>query len=351
MSIFGKNIRISLFGASHEKYIGLTIHGFPAGIEINDDLIKKRLKLRRGLNHLTSKRFETDEFSFISGVFKGFSTGAPLTVLVENIDLKSADYEKTYGLARPSHADYTQHIKYHGFEDYRGGGRASGRLTVVFIILGALCEEILVKRGIIIASRIESVYNIIDRKKSLELNHLLSLKEEVFPVISEETKIEMLDLIEKTASVGDSLGGIVETWIYGLPAGVGSPFFDSLESYLSHLIFSVPGVKGIEFGSGFEITKLTGSEANDMMHFEEGIKYYSNHSGGINGGISNGNQVYFRTAFKPTPSISKPQKTINFLKNESVEIEIIGRHDAIIAIKGLHVINALTNYAILDMIL
>lgn len=350
MNTFGKKIRITLFGASHEEYIGLTISGFPAGIEPDYVLINRRLAQRRGLMNLTSKRFENDEYRFISGLFQGKTTGAPLVVLVKNQDVKSEDYLKNYGVARPSHVDYTQYIKYQGNEDFRGGGIASGRMTIVFIILGALSELILKKKGILVASRMKSVYTVND-KGNPSLDDLSWLKEEDFPVLDSNCKQEMLDLIETTRTTGDSLGGVVETWIAGLPAGIGNPFFDSVESHLSHLLFSIPGVKGIEFGSGFAITTMKGSEANDEIYYKDGkVKYYTNHSGGINGGITNGNLICFRTAFKPTPSISLPQRTINFLKKENTEIKISGRHDTIYAIKALHVVSALTNYAVLDLI-
>jgi chorismate synthase len=351
MNTFGKKIKITLFGASHEEYIGLTITGFPAGIEPDYELIAKRLAQRRGLMNLTSKRLEKDDYLFISGIFQGKTTGAPLTVLIKNQDLKSEDYQKYYGIARPSHADFTQYLKYQGYEDYRGGGISSGRLTVAFIILGALAETILKKKGILVASRLKSVYTVIDEDDNPSLADLIRLKEEDFPVLNFESKAKMLAIIEETKAACDSLGGVVETWVAGLGAGFGEPFFESVESQLSHLLFSVPGVKGIEFGSGFQITKMKGSHANDEMYYEDGeVRYYSNHSGGINGGITNGNLICFRTAFKPTPSIALPQRTINFLEKENTEITISGRHDTIYAIKALHVVNALSNYAILDLI-
>lgn len=349
MNIFGNKIRISLFGASHEEYIGLTISGFPAGVEPDFELINKRLQQRRGLMNLTSKRFEEDEYRFISGIFRGKTTGAPLTVLVRNSDLRSEDYEKHYGIARPSHADYTQYLKYQGHEDFRGGGIASGRLTIVFIILGALAESLLQEKNILVSSRLKSVQNISDEAIP-DSDDLKRLRDEDFPVLTPSVKKEMLNLIEETKKQGDTLGGVVETWIIGLPGGLGNPFFDGVESYLSHLIFSIPGVKGLEFGSGFEITKMTGSKANDEMYYQDGeVRYYSNHSGGINGGITNGNAVIFRTAFKPTPSIYLPQRTIDFLNKTNKVVTLSGRHDVIYAIKALHALNALANYAVLDL--
>jgi len=352
MSVFGKYIQVSLFGASHEEYIGITIHNYPSGIMLNEDKISKKLALRRGLNYLTSKRFEKDEFKIISGIYNKHTTGAPITILVKNTDVLSSEYEKQRGLARPSHADYTYHLKYRGFNDYRGGGTASGRLTVALIVLGAFCEEILNTKNIIIASRMKQIKHLIDKDVEISLDLLKKLKEEEFPVFDKTIKNEMLELISKTKEEDDSLGGIIQTYIDNLPIGLGEPFWDSFESIISHLIFSIPGVKGIEFGSGFDFVHLYGSEANDGLELiNNKVNYLSNHNGGINGGITNGNLVVFNTVFKPTSSIGKPQKTIDFLKNENKIIEISGRHDAIIAIKGLHVINALSAYAVLELLL
>ena len=351
MSIFGNKLQVSLFGASHEAYIGMTIHNYPAGVKLSLELINRRLKQRVGLNHLTSKRFETDDFEIISGYFNAYTTGAPLTFLVKNQDIRSSDYQKTYGQARPSHADYPLYVKYHGFNDYRGGGTSSGRLTVVLIILGAICEQILVEKNIFVASRMKIISNLEDQEVVITDKHLLTLKEEVFPVIDLDVKEAMLEKIEEVSQQNDSLGGIVETYISNLPIGLGEPFFDSFESIISHLIFSIPGVKGIEFGTGFSLASMMGSKSNDQMEYrDEKVHYLSNHSGGINGGVTNGNLVNFKTAFKPTSSIGLPQASINFLKKTSETIQISGRHDTIFAIKALHVVNALTNYAVLELL-
>ncbi len=351
MSTFGKKLEISLFGASHESAIGLTIHNFPDGLKVDFEHIEKRLKQRRGLIDLTSKRKEEDQFKIISGLFQGRTTGAPLTILIENTNQRSEEYERFYGLARPSHGDYVQYHKYQGHSDYRGGGTSSGRLSVALIVLGALSEQVLKSQGIFIASRIKSIHKIEDEDPVITSELLKKWHELDFPVYSKECKEKMLEKIKETREEGDSLGGVVETYIAALPVGLGEPFFDSLESILSHLIFSIPGVKGIEFGTGFSITSLYGSEANDQIVYQDAkIKYLSNHSGGINAGMANGNLVVFRTAFKPTPSISKKQQTINFLEKKNVEMELKGRHDTIIAIKGLHVVNALSYYAILELL-
>jgi|SRR5690554_51865 len=352
MSTFGKHLKVSIFGASHEKYIGLTIHNYPSGIKIDLENLKHKLALRRGLNQVTSKRFETDEFEIISGYFNEYTTGAPLTVLIKNSDVKSADYEKIKGIARPSHADFTYYHKYDGFNDYRGGGVSSGRLTVALVVLGALSEQLLREKNIIVASRIKQIKNLKDTNKELTVSDLENLKEEVFPVVDQNVKSEMLDLIKNTQNEKNSLGGIVETFIENCPIGLGNPFFDSFESVLSHLIFSIPGIKGIEFGTGFDFVNLYGSEANDELKFEDDkVKFLSNQNGGINGGITNGNKIVFRTIFKPTSSIGLPQQSINLVTKENTIFEVGGRHDTIIAIKGLHVVNAVTHYAILELLM
>lgn len=352
MSVFGKYLQVSLFGASHEKYIGITIHNYPSGIKLSLERIKQKLALRRGLNSLTSKRFETDEFEIISGYFNDYTTGAPITILIKNSDVRSTDYEKIQGIARPSHADYTYHLKYNGFNDYRGGGTSSGRLSVALIVLGALCEEILEEKNIIIASRVKQIKDLVDKQNEIDITTLEELKEEAFPVVDRVLKDKMLELIANTKEDKDSLGAIVETYIENIPSGLGEPFFDSFESILSHLIFSIPGIKGIEFGTGFDFASMNGSNSNDGLEIKDGnVKYLSNHNGGIDGGITNGNTVIFRTVFKPTSSIGKPQKSINFLKGENEILEIGGRHDTIFAIKGLHVVNAVTAYAVLELLI
>lgn len=349
MSTFGKHYEVSLFGASHEQYIGLTIHNYPCGIAIDTELLSQRLALRRGMRELTSSRYEEDDFEIISGYFQGRTTGAPLTVLIRNQNQKSEDYRED-DLIRPSHADYTYLQKYRGFHDYRGGGTASGRLTVALVVLGALCEQVLAPRGIIVASRMKSIEKVSDSDPEITSELLKKWQEESFPVYSEKAKEAMIQAITRAKESGDSVGGVVETYIDQLPVGLGEPFFDSFESVLSHLLFSIPGVKGVEFGGGFALCNMRGSIANDQLRYENGaVVRLSNHSGGIDGGITNGSPVIFRTAFKPTPSIGKPQKTIDYRRGENAEIEIRGRHDAVIAIKGLHVVNALAWYAIMEM--
>jgi len=350
MNTFGNYLKITLFGASHEPFVGLTADGFSAGIALDLDLIKKRLQNRKGLGALTSKRLEPDEFEIISGYFEGHTTGAPLTILVPNEDVKSEDYALNRHLARPGHVDYVNYVKYQGLADHRGGGVASGRLTVVLIILGAICEQILKPKNLLIASRMRSLGNLKDADGVFSDADLRRLLEEPFPVQDPSVKEKMLQSITQAKEDGDSLGGIVQTFVRNLPVGIGNPFFDGFESLLGHLLLAIPGAKGLEFGDGFSIAGMRGSQANDPMAYEQGkVKFLSNHAGGLNGGLSNGETVVFQTAFRPTPSIGKPQSTIDLVEKKNAILTIQGRHDVIFAIKALHVVNALTNYAILEM--
>ena len=351
MNNFGKKLRITLFGASHEPFIGIVIDGYPAGITLDMSLIRSKLKLRKGLGALTSLRLENDDFQITSGYFQNYTTGAPITILVKNEDVKSADYEKQYGIARPSHGDLVLHEKFHGFNDYRGGGTASGRLTVVLVILGSLCEQLLKQRNIWVGSIIKSLGNIVDDRGDITLEDIQTLADNPFPVRDNQDKDKMLEAIKQASLNQDSLGAIVQTGAFNLPIGLGQPFFDSVESIVSHLMFSIPGVKGIEFGSGFQMAIKTGSMVNDPMFYQDSqVKYSTNNAGGINSGITNGNPLIFQTAFRPTPSIGLCQDTVDFIKKTDVKYEIKGRHDVVFAIKGLHVVNALTNYAILEML-
>lgn len=344
VSTFKHNLEISVFGESHGTYIGITIHNFPANISVNIEKIKKDLQLRNAFTLGKSPRTEEEDVQIISGFFNGMTTGAPLTFIIPNKDVNSKPYIDNYGLARPSHGDYTAFIKYDGANDYRGGGHLSGRLTALYMILGSICEDELEKRRIKVYSRIKSLYNIVDNSKDIDYEKL----DIVFPVSDGNAREEMMELLKNLKD--DSVGGVIETCIHGVKAGIGNPLFESVESIISQLMFSVPGVKGIEFGTGFDITKLYGSQANDQMEFAcEDVKFLSNHSGGIQAGITNGEDIVFRTAIKPTPSIAKPLKTINFITSENKEIATIGRHDHAIVPKAVHIINALTKFIIFDL--
>ncbi|HEY5576577.1 MAG TPA: chorismate synthase [Clostridiaceae bacterium] len=350
---WGRNIKFSTFGESHGKAVGITIDGLKPGIELDIDYIRREMARRApGKSRLSTSRQEEDSFEILSGFFNGKTTGTPLCVMIRNSDQHSKDYEKTKSLMRPSHADYSGHVKYMGFNDYRGGGHFSGRLTAPLVFAGAVCRQVLEAKGILIGSHIRSIGGIEDMGFSLtdiEPDTLYSLRDKTFPVLDEEAGEAMQHVIIDAKAEQDSVGGVIEAAAINLPAGLGDPFFDSLESTLAHILFSVPGVKGLEFGSGFDIARMKGSKANDEYYVEEGkVKAYSNNNGGIIGGITNGMPLVFRVAMKPTPSIGRAQRTINVEKMENENIEIAGRHDPCIVTRAVPVIEAVTAMAILD---
>lgn len=353
-SIFGENIKCSLFGESHGDLVGITIHGLAAGIKLNLELIEKRLNQRKPTTNLSTSRQEKDEFKIVSGFFNGHTTGAPLTLIIENKQHQSKDYEKTKDYLRPSHADYVAFKKYEGYQDYRGGGHFSGRLTAPIVALGAICEQILESKGIIIGSAIKSIYNNIG--KSFDEVHdnkeeLIKLRESNLPVIEEEMAEIIKETILSAKKEGDSVGGTIISKIIGVSAGYGEPFFKKIESVLGTLILSIPGIKGIIFGNE-HITNMTGKSANDELYIKEGqIKTMTNHNGGVNGGITNGMPIILKTFIKPTSSISLEQNTVNYQTKENVKYKLEGRHDPCIVHRAVYVQNALIAFGILDIIL
>lgn len=360
---WGSKIKLSIFGESHGAGIGIVIDGLEPGLKLDMDYIKNQMKRRApGLNKFSTSRKEADQFEIMSGIFNGMTTGTPLCAVIYNKNTHSKDYEKTKNLMRPGHADYTGHVKYRGFNDYRGGGHFSGRLTAPIVFSGAICKKILEDKNIIIGSHVKSIGNIDDYSFSLHngnknstdiTQELLSkLTKNQFPVLNNEIEQKMKDTILKAKEEGDSVGGIIEVAALNLPVGIGDPFFDSIESTLSHLLFSIPAVKGVEFGAGFDISRMMGSEANDEYYINQDkiINTYSNNNGGILGGISNGMPLIFRTAIKPTPSIAKMQKTVNIEKNEDETLEIQGRHDPCIVLRALPVIESAAAIAIMNLL-
>ena len=355
MNTIGKNISITFFGESHGPYIGLVIDGLPPGLKINKKLIKNNLLKRRPIKNINTPRVELDNFEIISGFFNDFTTGAALTVIIPNKNTKSEDYNNFNSIPRPSHADYTASVKYNSYNDYRGGGIFSGRLTALWIIVGSIAQQILEKSDIYIGSHIYSIHNLHDKPfdmVSKNKPNLISLNAKVFPILDESKEQSFMALIEKAKNNLDSLGGIIESKIINIPAGLGEPYFSSIESYLSNLLFSVPGVKGIEFGKGFDITKFYGSEMNDQFKIQNNkVATSSNNSGGIQGGLSNGMPILIKVAFKPTASIHKIQKSINLDKLENEDILINGRHDPQYVSRAAHVVTAVLNFAILDLLM
>lgn len=354
--VWGNKIKLSIFGESHGKAIGINIDGLPAGTELDIDYINREMARRApGKSELSTTRAEEDKYEILSGYFNGRTTGTPLCAVIYNTDQHSKDYEKTKNLMRPSHGDYAGFIKYDGFNDYRGGGHFSGRITAPLVFAGAVCRQILESRNIIIGSHIKSIGSVQDeyfQMTEIGSELIKSLNASSFPVLDKEIENDMKEIIINARNEKDSVGGIIETAVINLPAGLGDPFFDSVESILSHLLFSVPGVKGAEFGAGFGIADMKGSEANDEYYMDGNlIRTSSNNNGGINGGITNGMPLILRAAIKPTPSIGKAQKTVDIGRKENAVIEIKGRHDPCIVPRALPVIEAVTAIGILDLLL
>lgn len=354
-SMWGSNIRISIFGESHGEAIGVVLDGLPAGEKINFGEIDLQMKRRRpGNGKLATSRKESDTAHVISGIFEGKTTGTPLCAVINNENASSKDYEKSRFLPRPGHADFTAHIKYKGFEDFRGGGHFSGRLTAPVVFAGAICRQILEKKGIFIGSHIASIGNIFDEKfNPVDISHevLNRLSRSDFPVLNEENKKKMEEKILEVKAQKDSIGGVIECAVVGVPCGIGDPIFGNIESKISSIIFGIPGVKGVEFGAGFELSKKCGSVCNDNFTVSNGIiKTTTNNSGGILGGISSGMPIIFRVAFKPTPSIAKEQTTVNLKSGLTEKISIQGRHDPCIAVRAGAVVEAAAAIAILDLI-
>lgn len=353
--MWGNNIRISIFGESHGNAIGINIDGLPSGFEIDLDKIMVEMSRRApGKSPLSTPRKEGDVPEILSGYFNGKTTGTPLCAIIRNSNTKSKDYSKLKDVMRPGHADYTGAIRYDGFNDYRGGGHFSGRITAPLVFAGAICKQILESKGIVIAAHVNSIGNVKDRSflESDINNELLNaFKGKELPLINSNLEAEMREEVMKARSDRDSIGGTIECAILGVNPGVGNPFFDSVESTLAHLMFSVPAVKGIEFGRGFDISKMRGSEANDEYYLDgENIKTRTNNNGGILGGITNGMPIVFNVAIKPTASIFKEQKTVNIETMEETTLSIEGRHDPCIVQRALPVIEAVAAIGILELV-
>lgn len=352
---FGKSVAVTLFGESHGTAIGAVIDGLAPGIAIDEDYIRARLELRKPYGSISTPRQEKDEFQIVSGVFEGKTTGTPLCILIPNTAQKSKDYEADRALARPGHADYTAYLKYHGYEDYRGGGHFSGRITAALVAAGAICLSALSAKGIEIGTHIARLGGISDSSFSTDEADLTSEIEALnamrFAVLDEEKAEAMQEAIKAAAADGDSVGGMLETVITGMPAGVGEPWFDTLEGVLSHALFSIPGIKGVQFGGGFDLVDARGSEYNDALRMSEGkVVSETNNNGGINGGISNGMPIRFSCAVKPTPSIHLKQETVDFIKGVDAEIETGGRHDPAIIHRARAVVDSVAALAIADQL-
>ncbi|MGM9942396.1 MAG: chorismate synthase [Bulleidia sp.] len=353
-NVLGNNLTLTLFGESHGKAIGGVLDGYPAGVHIDMDLVESMMARRRAAGTISTGRREADVPEFLSGIRNGISEGTPIAFVIANQSQRSNDYNALANIARPGHADYTGHIHYLGFEDASGGGHFSGRLTAVMTAAGALCMCMLRERGIDIGTHILSLHGIADSPfdENRLQEQIASLHECGFPVINQACKESMIAEIEEARHNLDSVGGILDTAVIGLPAGLGDPEFDSLESQLAHAMFSIPAVKGIQFGKGFDFAGMRGSQANDPFEVKDGkVVTATNNNGGINGGITNGMPVRFSTVIKPTPSIARKQKTVNFETMENTEVEIHGRHDPAIIHRAAVVQEAMSAIVIADALM
>ncbi len=350
----GTHIICTIFGESHGDAIGVCLDGLPAGIQIDMEFMKAQLEKRKAKDRISTQRHEKDEVRIISGLFEGYTCGTPLTIMIENQDMHSADYDATKYRLRPSHADYTADEKYLGYQDYRGGGHFSGRITAPLVAAGAIALQILKDHGIMIGTHMEQCHKAKDTlfeatNQAIKLQ-LETLANKEFPTLNEDAEAAMRSVIEQAAQVGDSVGGILESAVIGLPAGVGEPFFDSLESVIAHYLYSVPAVKGVSFGFGFAFANAYGSQVNDAILFDQNkVQTKTNHNGGINGGISNGMPIIIHTCIKPTPSIYKEQETIDRISHEAQILQIQGRHDPAIIHRACVVIDSVLALAILDL--
>ena len=348
---FGEQLSITLFGESHGTAIGAVIDGIASGIEVDEDFIRSQLSLRRPVNKLSTPRQETDLFEIVSGVYNGYTTGTPICIIIPNGDTRSADYDRFKTTPRPSHADYTALCRYNGFSDPRGGGHFSGRITAAIVASAAIVIPALKKKGITVATHISSIADIRDRQFEDFNADCEKLNKSEFAVLDVEMGEKMKEVIIKASAEGDSVGGVLETAVVGLPAGVGEPWFDTLEGVLAKALFSIPAVKGVEFGAGFKLCSMRGSEANDAFAVSDGkIITKTNNSGGINGGISNGMPIIFRCAVKPTPTISLEQETVDIGKMENTMLAGGGRHDPCIVHRARVVVDSITALALCDML-
>ena len=353
--MWGSKIRISIFGESHGNAIGINIDGLPSGLELNlEDIAYEMRRRAPGKSSLSTARSEDDIPEILSGYFNGKTTGTPLCAIIRNTNTRSKDYSLLKDVMRPGHADYSGNIRYNGFNDYRGGGHFSGRITAPLVFAGAICKQILKEKGITVAAHVKSIKNIKDKSfldSDVDLAYLESLKTFELPLLDKSIEEAMRKEILEAKEEMDSVGGTIECGVFGINAGVGNPFFDSIESTLAHLLFSVPSVKGVEFGRGFDLTQMRGSEANDELYYDNGeVKTKTNNNGGVLGGISNGMPIVFTTAIKPTSSIGKEQNTVNINTKEDTILKVEGRHDPCIVQRAIPVIEAVTAIAIVELL-
>lgn len=355
-SLFNGGISISIFGESHGKGIGVVMDNLPAGEDIDLEQIYAFMARRAPRKDGTSTtRSEKDIPEILSGLYNGKTTGTPLCAVIMNSDQHSADYGNISHIARPAHADYTGYLRYNGANDPRGGGHFSGRITAPLVFAGAVCAQILQHRGVTTGAHIVSIKNVNDERfdpVSVTAQQLEAVKARSFPVLSDKAEEEMRSVINSARETQDSVGGIVECAAVGVPAGIGSPMMEGLENVIAQLVFAVPAVKGIEFGSGFDCTRLFGSENNDPFAMKDGgIVTLTNNHGGILGGISSGMPIIFRAALKPTPSIARPQSSVDFKTLTEEQLVIKGRHDPCVVHRAVPCIEAAMNIALVSALM
>ena len=350
----GSAFTLTVFGESHGPAIGAVVTGLVPGTVIDEEFMARQMDKRRAKGKISTARTEADRVRIVSGVYKGRATGTALTLLIENQNVRSGDYQKTENLLRPGHADYTAFAKYGGHQDPRGGGHFSGRLTAPLVAAGSIFTKMLAEKGVVIATHLARCGGVEDVPFSRDPDTLLAqakaLNQRDFAVLDEGRAAAMTRVIEAASAEGDSVGGVLETVVLGLPAGVGEPFFHSVESVLAQLLFSIPAVKGVEFGDGFALADLHGSQANDPLRMQNGrIVTTQNRNGGVNGGITNGMPVVLRTVVKPTPSIYKVQQTVDYAAKRNATLQINGRHDPCIVHRARVVQDSLVAFGLADL--
>lgn len=348
---WGNSVSVTLFGESHGAGIGAVLDGIAPGIAVDTALMQAKLDQRRAAGDISTPRKEGDLPEIVSGVFNGKTTGTPLCVLIRNENTKSGDYAKLSRLPRPGHADYTAYAKYHGYQDYRGGGHFSGRITAGLVAVGAVALAALQQKGIRIGTHIARCAGVEDRDFADLETDIAFLDTAAFPVLDEEQGETMRERIRAAKAEGDSVGGVLETVVTGLPAGVGEPWFDTVESVLSHGLFGIPAIKGVAFGDGFEFADVRGSDVSDAFAVSDGaVVTKGNHNGGINGGITNGMPLRIRCAVKPTPSIRVPQQTIDLNTMEEATLVVEGRHDPAVIHRARAVVDAVVAIGLCDLL-
>ena len=351
---FGEHFRLTIFGESHGPAIGMVVDGIPAGFPIDEDAIARDMARRApGRDPTATARREADAVRIVSGVLDGHATGAPLCGIIENTNTRSGDYTQLQTKMRPGHADYAGRIKYGGFNDPRGGGHFSGRLTAPLVFAGSIARQLLAAQGIEIAAHIAAIGGVQDARLDpvhVDAHMLRALRDRRFPLLDPAQEVPMREAVEAARMRQDSVGGVIECAAVGVRAGIGSPYFGSVESVTSQLLFSVPAVKAVEFGDGMALSGMTGSEANDGMTFEDGrVVALTNHNGGITGGITNGMPILLRAAIKPTPSIAREQHTVDLATGADTTLAITGRHDPCIVPRAVVVIESILAIALREL--